>query len=231
MKSTLKTFLPIIVTVLLWAGLYGCRSAGALLKEVALTENSYLLGLTAGGLVENNTLQGVDGASEVDAITGATKTRFNLGVHRIIKVKTLTFESGLDYLTFDQRITYELPTFAQAGQRQVRFSQLRLPLTCNIPFFKGKDGQARLSLKAGASLGCTIFRSVTDRGTLPDYTFASWDYGPTLGIACYPFPAAKHYRLGIYLDLYRGSRIYEDIFHPAEGQGGQSYMKFGIIFQ
>ena len=37
-------------------------------------------------------------------------------------------------------------------------------------------------------------------------------------------------RTGLFVDLYRGSRIYKDMFHLNKGLGGHSYIKFGICF-
>ena len=39
------------------------------------------------------------------------------------------------------------------------------------------------------------------------------------------------YKIGFYIDFYRGSQIYEDIYHKAEGMGGHSFMKFGVVLQ
>lgn len=81
------------------------------------------------------------------------------------------------------------------------------------------------------SVGYTFSKSVTESGNIPDYKFTNWDYGPTLGISIYPLQLKQSYRIGLYFDLYRGSQIYEDIYHQAEGIGEQSFIKFGIVLQ
>ena len=216
--------------------LTGCGSSEKMIVKESVADGnintvSFLAGVNTGGVVENNTMEGVKGISGVDAITGATRTRFSAGAHKEIRFKGFSFETGLDYLAFDQTVTYDLPSYALNGRRDIRFQQLRVPLTCNLHLFKQSDGKARLVLKTGFSLGYTLSKSITDAGTLPEYTFKNWDYGATLGMACYPFAPLKNYRFGFYMDLFRGSKIYDDRFHTAEGMGGQSYMKFGIIVQ
>ncbi len=234
MKST-KYFAPALYILVLILGMVaGCmgtrdqRIKTSVASETPITV-SYLAGITAGGVVENNSLEGIAGAGEVDAISGATRVRFNLGLHREIRVNGITLETGLDYLAFDQTIRYDMPSFAVTGQRDIRFQQLRLPLTWNLHFPEENGRSAWLILKAGVSLGYTFSQSVSGTGKVPAYTFKNVDYGRTLGISFFPFPAHMKHRIGFYMDLYRGIRIYEDVYHAATGMGGHSYMKLGII--
>ena len=189
-----------------------------------------LAGATVGGLVENSEMTGLENSCGIDAITGATDKTFNAGVHTEINIKGLRLETGMDYIGYNQSIMYSFPA-SEDGLRDIRFHQLRLPLTYNFSFFNNTENQPLLVLKAGFSLGYTISKSITEQGDLPDYTFINWDVGPTLGLALYPFSSWTGYRLGLYMDVYRGSRIYEDKYHQAEGMGGQSYLKFGIVVQ
>jgi hypothetical protein len=192
---------------------------------------SLLVGIAAGGLVENMEMTGIAGVADVDAITGATQTLFNAGIHSERDIKGHKFETGLDYLSFDQSIKYQLPSLTVTGTRAVQFQQLRLPLTYNFHFSKDNRNYPGLILKAGLSVGYTFSKEITDSGNPPAYRFNDWDYGPLLGVSVYPRQFQGRFRTGIYLDLYRGSRIYDDIYHRAEGMGGQSFMKFGIILQ
>ncbi len=189
---------------------------------------SFLAGASAGGLVENSKMSGIEDNAGIDAITGATKTTFNAGVHTELKLKGHFIETGLDYMSFAQKVEYNLPSYSVNGERDFRFHQIRLPLTYNLHLFKNNRNGARFVLKAGMTIGYTFNKSVTDRGNVPEYEFSEWDWGPTLGLAFYPITLADKYRLGVYLDLFRGSRIFEDRFHTAEGMGGHSYMKFGV---
>ena len=189
-----------------------------------------LAGAARGGLVENNTMTGLEDESDIDAITGATSKTFTAGLHAGININGHRLETGFDYIAFDQSVRYTYPA-GDYGQRDIRFQQIRLPLSYNLLFFRNERNQAALELKAGVSLGYTFSKSITDYGNVPDYRFSTWDAGPTLGLAFYPWRSASGYRAGLYMDIYRGSRIYEDRYHTAEGMGGQSYLKVGIVVQ
>ena len=185
-------------------------------------QTSFLVGGSFGGIVENNQLTEVDGTTSVDAISGATRKAVTLGIHTEFKVGSHNIETGLDYLGFDQSISYDLPSYSFFGRRDISFHQLRLPLVYNLELIKDR----KLSLKIGASIGYTISKSIINTGTLPPYQFNDFDYGGTVGISYFPL---KY--VGIFCDIYRGSQIYRDAFHAAKGMGGQSYVKFGLIIR
>ena len=233
-KTKARPWLMIAMAVLLIT--WSCSGIGSTRKNKrpvleAPPAVSFLAGVSTGGLVENNSLEGIKNISGVDAISGATRIRFSAGVHKEIRYKGLMFESGIDYLAFDQTLAWDMPSFSRKGKRDVRLSQWRMPVTCNARFFKNREGEARLIVKGGISVGYTALKSIADSGTLPEYTFNRWDYGPTLGLMYFPFFPAQDFRLGVFLDVYRGSRIYKDAFHRGEGLGGQSYLKLGIVIQ
>ncbi len=188
-------------------------------------------GASSGGLVENMELTGVEGISELDAITGASQMAFTLGLHSEIEWKDHAVETGLDYLAFNQAVDYNLPSFATIGKRDFRFHQLRVPLSYNFRFLKDSEGFAKLTLRAGLSVGVSISKDISESGNPPAYTFTNFDYGPMLGVSFLPIQIREKYRLGISLEAYRGSRIYDDAFHKAEGMGGQSFMKFGLAIR
>ncbi|NOX87898.1 MAG: hypothetical protein GXO77_02650 [Calditrichaeota bacterium] len=192
---------------------------------------SVLAGVSAGGLVENTSMSGISGSSDIDAITGATNKSYNAGIHYEMNINGHRLETGLDYIGFDQAVEYDMPSFSVNGKRTFRFYQLRVPVTYNLGFFRNSRNFPRFVLKAGFSVGYTFSKSITDYGSLPDYKFTGWDYGPTLGVSFYPIQLSRGYRIGVYLDLYRGSQIYEDAYHRAEGIGGQSFVKFGLVLQ
>ena len=225
---------------LFWAVLFFAILSCSMTKNSLVRDNgnpekhsniSILAGAASGGLVENKEMSGIDGVSNVDAITGATKTFFNGGIHSEIDIKGHKIETGLDYIGFDQSVEYKMPSLSVNGKRDVQFHQMRLPIMYNFHFFKDSQNYSRLILKAGLSMGYTFSKSVFDFGNIPDYKFTNWDYGPTLGVSVFPLQLKQNYRIGFYLDLYRGSQIYEDIYHKAEGIGGQSFMKFGVVLQ
>jgi len=221
MKNMFKNrfFLIAVVPLLL----VGCGVSKKTVDEGASGfQTSFLVGGSFGGIVENNQLMDIDGASDVDAISGATRKAVTFGVHTELNVGGHNLETGLDYLNFDQSISYDLLTYSYVGRRDISFHQIRLPLFYNFEII----GNRKLSLKIGASIGYTISKSIVNSGTLPSYQFKDFDYGGTVGISYFPLD-----NFGLFCDVYRGSQIYSDRFHIAEGMGGQSYVKFGIVIR
>lgn len=191
---------------------------------------SIIAGLSSGGYIDNTELKGISGISKVDAVTGATKTLYAAGIHASWAVKGHTLESGLEYNRFEQTVKYSLPSFSVDGKRDFTFQQIRLPLTYDFLFLRDERNLPRLILKAGASFGYTFSKDATDTGNVPDYSFTDFDYGPLFGMACYPFPTYNKYRFGLFLDLYRGSRIYKDTYHKESGIGGLGFVRYGLVF-
>ena len=66
-------------------------------------------------------MSGIPGISETDAITGATKSSFNAGIHSEINIKGHVIETGLDHFGFDQSVTYDLSSFNVNGKRDLQF--------------------------------------------------------------------------------------------------------------
>ena len=77
------------------------------------------------------------------------------------------------------------------------------------------------------NLGFTVGKQFIDSGSAPDYSFTAWDIGPQLGFAVYPREFEK-FRLGIFVDFYRGTKIYEDKYTTGNEFGNNSFLKFGI---
>lgn len=228
-----RSALPLLMASgLLLMTLGSCRTtetaAGASERGVRLSGVSFLSGASAGGVVENSQAAGIEGGGTLDSITGATEPVFNAGLHTEWKWRNLRMETGLDYLGCSQTVDYQLPGFGVEGSRDFRFHQIRIPVTANLHLLKNRNSDPGLIIKAGVSGGYTFHDTINNSGSLEEYRFTRWDFGPTLGVAIYPFPAWKAYRPGFYLDFYRGSRIFSDPFHEAEGLGGQSFMKFGV---
>lgn len=228
-----RAALPLLTAVcLLFITLGSCRTTGTASgiskPAVRLSGVSFLSGASVGGMVENSQAMGIEGGGTLDSITGATEPVFNAGIHTEWKWRNLRMETGLDYLGCSQTVDYQLPGFGVEGSRDFRFHQIRIPLTGNLHLLKNRNSDPGLIIKAGVSGGYTFHKTIDDSGSLEEYRFTRWDFGPTLGVAIYPFPAWKSYRPGFYLDFYRGSRIFSDPYHEAEGLGGQSFMKMGV---
>ena len=200
----------------------------------AETNFAFLAGASYGGLVENDNKNDISGVTAIDAITGATKLAYNVGIHSILKGHGRTIEIGLDYINLDKSIEYEMPSLSVSGTRSFKTHQIRLPLTYNFLFFKNHLERPRLVLKVGLSAGYTFSKTITDSdvsANMPDYEFSDWDACAKFGFCYYPFDFSKNYRLGFYLDSYRGLKVYEDIYHEAAYLGGNAFTKFGILFE
>ena len=192
---------------------------------------SILAGSAAGGLVDNRKLLGETAAADLDAITGATKSTLGVGVHTEIPVGKIYIESGIDYLGFNQSFSFDHTREDVFASKSLTFHQLRAPLTINFHLLPRRENRPRLILRAGVSAGYTFHKSIIETGVQPDYEFYNWDIGPTLGATYFPVILKNGQPLGFFLDVYRGSRIFDDIYHQEKGVGAQSYFKLGLVYQ
>ncbi len=199
----------------------GCVTTNNINKKdkatIRMSSFSFFAGPSIGGIIDN---------TETDAVSGATKIKYNAGLHSEINIKKYFIETGLDYITFSQTFIYMDTTYEIDGTRNFSFQQLRLPLTCNFHFFKNAKNNPLLILKLGLSIGYTFSIKITDSGILPDYFMETWDFGPGLGLSIHPITISNKFDLGLYYDLYRGRRIYRDFYNM--NMGNLSFMKFGL---
>jgi len=185
------------------------------------------LGVSSGGIIENRIKKDLSD-SEIDGISGATNSAISAGAHGTINLCGHELETGLDYINFSQTIEYKFTT--GSSKREVAFHQLRMPLTYNFNFWQNSSQNPRIVFKAGMSAGYTIAKSIDDGSNLPSYKFTNYDFGPTLGLTIFPYEFSPKFRLGLYMDVYRGTKIFEDQFHKADGIGGLSFYKAGIVY-
>lgn len=192
----------------------------------------FYAGAEHGGVVENRRLAGVDNMSSADAITSATKMQFCGGIHtEICLIQRLFIETGLDYVGFAQSLKYTIPTHSIDGERDIAFHQLYLPLTYNFHYNNRDSTYARFIFKLGLATGITLSESESSvKGTLAEYTINKITFGPTIGISYFPLHIKEKFRLGMYLDFYRGTKMLDDIYHVRANSGGMSFMKFGFVF-
>jgi hypothetical protein len=193
-----------------------------------------LAGGSFGGIVVNDNKQGVNGVSDVDAISGASKIAYNAGFHSVLKGHGRTMEIGIDYIKLENSIEYDMPSLSVNGTRTFETHQIRLPITYNFEFLKNDLKQPKFVLKVGASPGYIISKKITDSEdseNMPDYEFSDWDVCGKIGLSYYPFDFNQYYRIGLYLDAYRGFKTYDDIYHEAAYLGGNAFLKFGVIYK
>lgn len=174
-------------------------------------------GISHGGIVES---------SEIDGFTGATKFGTNAGVHINKPFRSGELESGIDYHSSKQTFTYSDNTNNYNGKRNTSLNQIIIPITYNFNLFKSLP-KAEFQLKLGV-LGQFNFLSTNDSGVLPDFTYNNFSGGIVLGASVYPFIITDKYKLGFYVDLYKGSQMYKDLYNE---KITSSFIRAGIRFR
>jgi hypothetical protein len=189
-------------------------------------------GANKGGITENTDMAVVPGAeTNVDAFTGATNTGINAGVHFNKPLKYNQVEAGIDYMYGSQTFTYKDAVNNYSGKRELKVSQIMIPLTYNFVLFRRLAPEADIQLKLGYT-GQLNFVSESGTGTLPDYSINQWSNGATLGISAFPVQFNNGSKLGFYFDAYRGTQVYKDFYNQTSFEmPGSSFMKFGLKYQ
>jgi len=189
-------------------------------------------GVNIGGIVENTDMSLVPNVvvppeASVDAFTGATRTGANIGLRVNQPLRRNELETGIDFMFNSQEFNYIDAGNHYIGVRQLNVSQFMIPLTYNFILYRKADVELKLGY-----VGQMNFVTSKAVGILPEYSINKWSGGPTIGISACPVIFANGSKLGIYFDLYRGSRIYSDFYNQASFEmPGSSFMKFGIKYQ
>ena len=232
----MKTRLMILLLVLPELLFLSCSTLEKTATEKKTTI-SIQMGSNSGGITENTDMSVVPGAeapeeATVDAFSGATKKLgFNAGVHLNHRLKKNQVETGLDYMYNHQTFNYFDKGNMYIGVRELNISQVMIPVTYNIGLFGKQLPKAEMQIKAGL-IGQVNFIATSDTGILPDYSVIPVSAGPTLGFSVFPFCFNEGSKLGVYVDIYRGSQIYEDYYNQAGFEmPGSSFAKFGLKYQ
>ena len=189
-------------------------------------------GANKGGITENTDMTVVPGAeTTVDAFSGATNYGINTGIHISKPLKYNQVESGIEYMYNSQTFTYNDAANNYSGLRELKVSQIMIPLTYNFVLFRNLLPDADIQLKLGYA-GQLNFVSESGTGTLPDYSVKPWSNGATFGISAFPVQFKNGSKLGFYFDAYRGTQVYEDFYNQKSFEmPGSSFMKFGFKYQ
>jgi len=193
-------------------------------------------GANTGGITENTDMSAVPGAeapsdANVDAFSGATRMGVNVGVHVNKPLKHNEVETGIDYMYNEQTFTYADAGNMYIGVRELKVSQVMIPLTYNFVLFRKLLPGADIQLKIGY-LGQINFITTSKTGILPEYSINRWSNGATFGISAFPFQFEKGDKLGFYFDSYRGTQIYKDFYNQTSFEmPGSSFIKFGFKYQ
>jgi hypothetical protein len=226
MRQTISAFL-------LLASLMGCTITEKAKRDIKF---SILAGMNHGGIIENADLSLIANleatpGSTIDAYSGATRIGANAGVHINKPLHYGEIETGLDYMYNNQCFSYADQGNSYVGTRELHVNQIMFPFTCNFVLFKKWLPSAEVQLKLGY-LGQYNMASTSGTGILPGFSINKWSNGATLGLSAYPIKFGNGSKLGLYLDAYRGSRIYTDYYNQ-EGfeMPGSGFVKFGVRYQ
>lgn len=225
-----KTTITIIMSLCLFA-INSCSTSQPTNTDRS-PKFSIQAGANKGGITENTDMTVVPGAeTTVDAFTGATNTGMNVGVHINKPLKYNQVEAGIDYMFSPQTFTYNDAVNNYQGVRELKVSQIMIPLTYNFCLFRKLAPEADIQIKLGYT-GQMNFVSESGTGTLPDYTIKPWSNGATFGISAFPLQFKNGSKMGFYFDAYRGTQVYEDYYNQKLFEmPGSSYMKFGLKYQ
>lgn len=187
-------------------------------------------GMNHGGLTENRDFSLTPDVS-LDGFSGATRMGGNVGAHVQLPIRKNAIETGLDYMYNGQTFTYNDPARAYVGSRKLATSQILLPLTYNIGLFRKSYYQSWVYLKLGPVFQYNLI-GVTDQGQLPTYSINCFTSGFSAGLSSTPYQLANGASLGLYVDVYRGSKAYDDFYNSElYKMPATSYVKFGVVYQ
>ena len=225
-----KTAITILMSLCLFA-INSCSTSRQTNTDRSL-KFSIQAGTNKGGITENTDMTVVAGAeTTVDAFSGATNYGINTGIHISKPLKYNKVEGGIDYMYNLQTFTYNDATNNYSGVRELKVSQIMIPLTYNFFLFRNLLPEADIQLKLGYA-GQLNFVSESGTGTLPDYSVKPWSNGATFGISAFPVQFKNGSKLGFYFDAYRGTQVYEDFYNQKSFEmPGSSFMKFGFKYQ
>ena len=189
-------------------------------------------GINKGGIVENNDFSSTPNV-QVDAFTGASRSvGGNVGAHVVLPLKHNAFETGIDYMYNGQSFNFYNPSHQYLGTRDIGTSQFMLPLTFNIGLFRHSNRKPLLYLKLGYVIQYNLLNVNDSEQNLPVYSYNRFSQGATLGLSTLPFQLKDGSVFGFFLDLYRGSKIYNDMYNSdVYKTPGSSYYKLGLIYQ
>jgi len=222
-----KVVLIILIGVVL-------NSCVVTVKNQRAIKYSIQAGINKGGITENSDLSVLSNLPDenlVDAYSGATQLGANAGVHVNKPLKYGEIESGLDYMFNAQTFRFDHQENMYVGVRELNVNQWMVPITWNFNVLQTVLPTAEIQLKLGLT-GQLNFVSVRSTGTLPDYSINSLSGGGLFGISAYPVKFENGQKLGFYINVYRGSQIYEDYYNQKTFEiPGSSFIKGGIRYR
>ncbi len=220
------------ISILLLVALMGCSTTQQTTEQTKWKPTYRVqAGANKGGITENTDMKVVPNA-EVDAYSGATKTGFNAGGRVILPLKRNAVETGVDFMYNNQTFTYNDATNGYSGTRKVGTSQVMIPVTYSIPFFRKSNPQGSFQVKLGYLAQINMFNVSSSGTNLPAYSTKAFSNGFTLGVSTTPFRLKNGAKVGLFFEGYRGTQVYEDFYNKTDFEmPGTSFMKYGIIYE
>lgn len=219
---------------MLLAGITACTSTSNLPTKKTKWKPRLQIqgGINKGGITENRDFASTSNTS-VDGFSGATRSIGpNVGAHIILPLKRNAFETGIDYINNKQTFKYNNSSTDSRGYRGLNVSQFMLPITYNIGLFKLSNQQPLCFLKLGYLVQYNVVGATDSGQNLPAYSYNRWSKGITIGLSSTPIMLKNGASIGFYFDVYRGSKIYDDIYNDdTYKMPGSSFIKFGFIYQ
>lgn len=192
-------------------------------KESPNSNNTIQYSIRAGG-----NWGGIIEDTEIDAISGATNVRFAVGAHIIIPKGNFGIETGLDMLGQDQTLTYYNEEKEIMGERNFQYTTLSIPLTLNWNAIRNTDQLPILGFKIGLAGLYALKPGTKESGNPISYEWNSFSVGPVFGLYSRPIHLKNGNQLGLYVDFYRGSKVYKDALHQGSDVGNLSSLQFGV---
>lgn len=215
------------LVIVLWLVLFllsACRTSRNYRTDVPLYnwDLSVKGGGNWGGFIES---------TEVDAVSGATKTGLDIGIRGEYNIRRHGVESGADYLTFEQKIEYNDPANDYYGAFETKYRILHVPATFNLNLLRSGSLNPVLTLKAGVAMDFLLDEKIERVGVTPDHELKSFSFGPTLGLLVTPIHIDR-FSAGAYFDVFRGSGIFEEnVYHSGSGLGCMTHMQYGVMIK
>jgi hypothetical protein len=200
-------------------------------KTTRKPEISVYAGVNKGGITENTDLEQMENTS-VDAYSGATQPGINAGTTVQLPVLKNQIETGLTLMWNPKKMRYNDAQRNYYGTRAINLYQLMVPITYNLGIFRSKYPHGLLQLKVGYLMQFN-FASANNTGLqLPDYTINTYSGGAIFGLATTPFRLPNGNSVGLFIDVYRGSQIYKDVYNKSTfEEPGSSFFKAGIVYR
>jgi hypothetical protein len=193
---------------------------------VALCEDNkpfsfiFSAGMNTGGIVKK---------SKIDAVTSATKLGIHGGVHSEIDILSHFVETGLDYLSYRQVLSYQDSFKNNNGTRAFSMHCFSVPITYNFHLFKRDNSNPHLVLGIGISASLFLSQSIRDNAKLPNYQINRSLFSPVLKLTYFPLDLMNQYPLGAYLHISRsGNNFYTDDYFTGSQSGGLVTIGLGL---